>query len=68
MVCIEVLVQQFYVLSLLQLVCHQSVIVSICNYFEVLSLLQLACHQTEEFSIHHFCKDQLVIQTLECNK
>ena len=29
--------------------------------FEVPSFLWLACHHCEKFSIHHLCKDQLVI-------
>ena len=29
--------------------------------FEVPSFLWLACHHSEKFSIHHLCKDQLVI-------
>ena len=73
MLCIEMwskdfMFYHFSIWSVIIPICHQSVIVSICNYFEVLSLLQLGCHQTKEFSIQHFCKDQLVIQTLECNK
>ena len=33
---------------------------------EIPSFLQLPCHHSEKFSIHHLCKDRLVIGRLDC--